>query len=85
MIGGGGRGGLYRLPDVMEAEAFDFAFPGGRAPARIGLWLEKTDVETERAGEDSRESGDEERRSIWVEDKTDDSRNLDGTFEWEFV
>ena len=86
MIGGGGRGGLGRFAGGgLEATALDFAFPGGIAPAKRGLCTEKAEVEAERAGEESRESGDEERRSIWAEDNMDDSRSLEGTFDWEFV
>lgn len=83
MTGGGGRGGLKRLTETLEARLFAFAFEGGGAPARMGLCRDNAD--TEPAGEEYRESGEDIWPSIRADDNTEDSRNLEGIFEWELV
>lgn len=42
-------------------------------------------MDTDRAGEDSRESGDDERSSLWIEEWIDVSRSLEGIFVCELV
>lgn len=52
-----------------------------------GLWNDNVDVcvDTERAGDDSRESGEEERSSLCTDDRIEVSRSFEGILDCEFV
>jgi len=91
--GGGGLGGLGRFggtgvpfePDLAFAPFFLPLANGGRGAGNNGLREDSVDVGVDdRKGEDPRDSGDDDLRSLRLEeDRTEDSRNLDGILDWE--